>query len=359
LAVGGTPAVASAQSFGDLLARSNRQAMRDWYPAWRAGDVGSSELAVRPAASHALALAVGGRALPTARVLDRVARAQPHWGGQWQSAYWAAELGLAALVMEGDLDRGVLRRVRRAVGAEANRFLGYEVPYLRRNGVVLTPGDTKGEENAWQAMALRVAAALMPRDRHRAAWLRKYRELVVSALARPRDTRGRYGRLLDGGSNVNSDFTVTNHGIRANPDYAAAVLGETGFGLIVAALAHSPLPCEALLNHARIYRRLTESYAADGSIDRGGADALTAGRPPFAFAVVDLQARALGYGGRAAARWQRLHLAAAFAAPRSWLSGGYGPEWNLGLVASAAARGVLLERTAPALRAARRTSPCR
>jgi hypothetical protein len=352
------PSVAGAQSFDDLLERSNRHAVRDWYPDWRSGEVGSSELAVRPAASHALALAVGGQPRLAARVLDRLAQAQPRWGGQWQSAYWAAELGLAALLIEDGLDRGTLRRARRAVGAEADRFVGYEVPYFRRHGVVLTPGDTKGEENAWQAMLLRVAAALRPAHPHRAAWRRKNRELVVSALARPQDTHGRYERLLDGGSNVNADFTVTNHDVRDHPDYAAAVLGETGFQQLVGALTGAPPSCAALLNHAGIYARLTERYEPGGTIRHDSPDPLVDGRPPFGFALVDLQARLLGYGGPAAAHWQRRHLALALH-PRAPWPAPYGDGWNRGLLASVAARGVLLERVASTLRARPGERQCR
>ncbi|HEV7844817.1 MAG TPA: hypothetical protein VGO83_01050 [Thermoleophilaceae bacterium] len=348
-AVLGAPAVAGAQSFDGLLHRSNRQAVRDWYPGWAAAAPGTGEVAVRTAASHAVALAVGGEDRVAAGVVDRLARTEAAWGGQWQSPYWAGELGLAALVLGNRAGRRTRARVRIAVRREAELLLAHDVNFFRRDGVILTPGDTKGEEDGWRGMLLSVAAALMPRDAHRSAWLRKNRAFVVAALARPQDTDGRYAVLLDGGSNVNADFTVTNHNVREHPDYAAALLGETGFQLLTAALSGRRAPCYALMNHRRIYERLTASYAPGGLIRRPFTDVLVQGRPPFAFALVDLQASILGYGGRPAARWQERHLAAALHPSEPWPAP-YGEAWNRGVVASVAARGVLVERLAPALR---------
>jgi hypothetical protein len=313
---------------------------------------------VRPAANFAYALAVGietrryarrttkRRARAAERILSELARTHPGWGGQWQSALWVADMGIAAMLLRDRLARPVRAAVSRIVAGEANRFIGYEVPYYRRNGVVLTPGDTKAEENAWNAKLLAVAVALMPRHRNQRAWARTNRELLVSALARPQDARGRYRWLLAGGSNINADYTVTNHGVREHPDYAAAVLGLTGAQRTVALLAGRPAPEQASLNRRGIYRRLVRSYGRDGSVRRDWHDPLIEGRPPFAFAVVDRDAELSGYGGGAAGRWYRVHVGQVLASRRSWAAP-YGEAWNRGILAYSVANGVLIEHLAP------------
>ena len=275
-------------------------------------------------------------------LLTGLSDSHSQWDHAWQSGLWASEMGVAALLLRHELSGHTRLGVRRVVRSEANRFIGYEVPYYRRHDVVLSPGDTKGEENAWNAGVLSVALALFPRHPNRHAWARKNRELVVSALARPEDAEGRYARLLRGGSNVNSDYTVTNHGQGEHPDYAAAVLGLTGYQVLLAKLQGRPVPSEAFLNHRQIYRRLTRSYERDGTIRRPWHDPLVEGRPPFVFALVDAQARRWGYGGRPAARWERLHLTRTLAPAGEWATP-YGEAWNHGILGAAAARGVLLD----------------
>jgi hypothetical protein len=341
-----TTATAAEPFFPLLLEQSNRYAMRSWYPQFIRQPLGSAEAQVRPPAHFAFALAVGTRSRRRARAVDKilakVSSGHPAWRGAWQGPLWAADLGLATLLLRADLRRPTRLAVRRVVAAEANRVAAEAVPYYRRGGVILTPGDTKAEENAWNAKLLAVALELLPRHRNRRAWARKTGELVVSALARPQDARGRYRRLLRGGSNINSDYTVTNHGIREHPDYAAAVLGLTAFHALLARLADRQAPHAAILNHRGIYRRLTRSYRRDGTIRRGWDDPLVESRPPFVFAVVDLQAQQLRYADTD--RWERLHLRRTLSMGPTWPAP-YGGVWNRALLASSAALGVLWERT--------------
>jgi hypothetical protein len=342
-------------SFTKLLAQSNRYTMRVWYPHRAIG--GSSETAVRPAADQAFALAVGlrigGYERATARrrrlavrtILAELAGAHPNWGGRWQSALWASRMGLAVVLLRDELPRRVRTAVRRVVQTEANRFIAYRVPYYRRGGAILTPGDSKAEENAWNAAVLAAALDLMPDHPNAHAWAVKNRELLVAALARPEDTNGRYAWLLHGGSNINSDFTVANHGIANHPDYAAAVLGLTDAQVLAAALVRRDPPAVATLNHAAIYRRLAGSYRPDGTIRRPFRDPLVEGRPPLEFAVVDLQARLEGVAH--AADWERRHLAQCVAPAEPWVAP-YGEAWSRGLTAATAATGVLATLVPPA-----------
>src|SRR5690606_14105697 len=74
------------------------------------------------------------------------------WGNAWQSALWAYNAAFAGWLLWDDLAPDDRRLVERMVVAEADRFLHYEVPYYQApDGTVITPGDTKAEENAWNA----------------------------------------------------------------------------------------------------------------------------------------------------------------------------------------------------------------
>ena len=92
----------------------------------------------------------------------------------------------------------------------------------------VTPGDTKAEEDAWNAGLLALAGAMMPSAPHAAAWRAKAAELGVAAYSVKADTTSTAvvnGVPLDQrvqGYNVFDDGTVVNHDI-IHPDYAAAV----------------------------------------------------------------------------------------------------------------------------------------
>lgn len=57
---------------------------------------------------------------------------------------------------------------------EADRFLNYKVPYYRDiTGKILSKGDTRAEENAWNSNILTIATAMMPEHNHYDGWMRK------------------------------------------------------------------------------------------------------------------------------------------------------------------------------------------
>ena len=152
------------------------------------------------------------------------------WGGQWQSALWAAQVAEAAWFLWDKLETGAQRDVLRMVIYEADRFNHYPVPYYRdRNGNILFPGDTKAEENAWNSNILSVACLMLPRHPNHKLWDFKNRELQISAYSRPSDllsTEKIDGLRLDTllkGSNMNEDGTVVNHS-RLHPDYMVAFM---------------------------------------------------------------------------------------------------------------------------------------
>lgn len=359
------PADADAARLVSILRNTNRYANITWWSAMgyaqQTGaylDLGGvAERHVRAPANEAFALAVSLRTgvydPATAGVSAAEARARAvklvrslafrhlmnsddGWGGQWQSAMWAAHAGFAGWLLWADLTGADRERVARMVEYEADRFTGYPVPYYRdRSGTIISPGDTKAEENAWNAMGLQVATAMMPTHRRNAAWLGKSVELEISAFSRPADltdstvVNGRPVSQWLRGSNVNDDGFVINHGF-VHPDYSTTVAEN-----VHAALAHSmagqPTPRAAFWGADIVYAALVDhqwqagsSYPPGGAVDPPGGTVYVDGSEHIYYpqgndwgtdrriqpTLLDVQARAFGFDSRASQKgdyWQRLH----------------------------------------------------
>lgn len=185
------------------------------------------------------------------------------WGDQWQSAHWASLLGQGVWMLWGDMDPDIREMTRKVVSLEADRFVaaGYEAPYWTSpDGHVNTPGDTKAEENSWNAMDLQLAVAMMPDHPHAEQWKRAGSELMVSAFSLKSDLGN--VRVVDGravknwlhGYNVRDDGAVINHGI-IHPDYTATPTLQLR-SYLIQSLAGQVIPESAAFNAAFIYRSL-------------------------------------------------------------------------------------------------------
>lgn len=151
------------------------------------------------------------------------------WGDAWQSAHWAQMLGRGAWWIWDDLSPDLRQGVLRVVRHEAGRFVRQEPPAQLR-------GDTKAEENAWNAQIFSMAMALMPNDEEYPAWERAFQRWTLSAFLRPADKNS--PAIVDGrpvsaqfvGANIYDDFTLENHGF-VHPDYMSTFslsLGTAG-----------------------------------------------------------------------------------------------------------------------------------
>jgi len=241
---------------------------------------GRGEGRIRPPASAAFALAVAvrtglvtakdfgdppeavaGRAAEVVKGLAAGHRANGgRWGHAWQSALWAALAAHAGWMVWDDLDAEARRGVAAMVVSEADRFASprYRPPFWNGRG-----GDTKAEENAWNAMILQLAAAMMPDHPHAAAWRRSGTALMISAYATEGDAKSNR-RVIDGqavtdwlagGFNMRDDGRLINHG-RIHPDYmCCATLSLRAH--IVLPLAGRPSPRAAEFNARRVYEVMT------------------------------------------------------------------------------------------------------
>ena len=151
------------------------------------------------------------------------------WGLGWETAHWAMLTGAAAWLVWDRLSPETRSDVVAMMVAEADRQMQLAVPYWALpDGTVLTPGDTKAEECAWNAGLLSLASAMMPSAPHAALWRAKAADLAVAAYSTQSDVtsptlvNGVSGQDRLQGYNAYPDGTVENHQ-RIHPDYAANI----------------------------------------------------------------------------------------------------------------------------------------
>ncbi|SDU57430.1 NEW3 domain-containing protein [Jiangella alkaliphila] len=300
----GLPDDAQAERVRAILLNSSEYTLRTWFPARYGGQTseyldlgGVGEGNVRPPGSAALGLATvlatgaydpAATGVPEERAREVALRlitsiAYRHesnstagaWGTEWQSALWAFNAAFAGWLLWDDLPDADRERLARMVRAEAGVFLDYTVPYYQRpDGTVVTPGDSKAEENAWNAAFLNLAVAMMPEHPDVAVWQDKALELMVSAYSRPSDLHDDTvvnGKPLSewlNGSNIFEDGTLVNHS-RIHPDYFTSIANSVGAPLAYA-LAGRDTPRAALHNAGVVYEALADHvfaappYAAPG-----------------------------------------------------------------------------------------------
>lgn len=349
----------------EILGSSNEYALTTWWRQKFAGQPegylsfgGTGEHQIRPVAAESLALATAiatgsydpaVTGVPVEEARARTARlvgslAHAHYGNRgggwsgptsWQGALWAALTAQAAWLIWDDLDAGARREVEVMIETEADRFLDYEVPYwTAADGTVLSPGDTKAEENSWNSMLLQAATAMMPDHPRHDAWMAKNVELLLSAHAKPSDVadvtpvNGRPLNEWIDGWNVEEDGRAYNHD-RLHPDYMATMVQQLYAG-VTSTLAGRPTPAAALHNMELLYGNFVDRdypappyVAPGGTIYRPGSGAVYYpegtdwGRSRrLQFVAVDAMSAAFGVD-RAASRdgryWLALHGADALA----------------------------------------------
>lgn len=183
------------------------------------------------------------------------------WGGDWQAAHWAYYSGYAAWLLWDDISPADQRYLTQMIVAEADRFLSIVPLYYKDNtGKILFPGDSKIEEDAWNAELLYLAAVMFPQHQHADKWLRRAEEYLMASTALPSDLKN--PRIIQGravsewvrGSNMEEPGFVINHGI-IHPLYNA--LASMINAPIVFSLTGKPTPEAARFNLDKLYYSIT------------------------------------------------------------------------------------------------------
>jgi hypothetical protein len=227
-------------------------------------------------AIHRVELAIRGAALTSVANTT----AGENWGQglpaaqSWEAAYWAAHTAEAAWWLWDDLGRSTKLAVAKMVEHDANALLERTVPYWAdKSGKIISPGDTKAEENSWNSHLLAVAQAMMPHHPNAAMWRQKASEYQVSAYSRQSDLANT--ALVDGkqvkdwlsGYNVFDDGVLVNHN-RVHPDYLVSDLPRYASTIDVS-LAGQAIPQSMVFNAALVYHALTEVRFTPGASPYG------------------------------------------------------------------------------------------
>ena len=227
------------------------------------------------------------------------------WGQRWLSAPVVSYLDLSVLRLNshaGSADsEGRIARLRRnalrITEEEADARLTEAYPYLPYDSS--TTGDSKAEENAWEASLLAAAANFMPEHAHAGAWDLKARQLAFDAITRACDPPDSGGVKT---ATVTEDFALSNHDFFPNPTYAAATLLLLGQGALAYRLSGREVPSEFEHNARELYAAykgyVDEDLGWTISSDPSGDATLF----PFAFDPY-LEARAVARRVQARSLW--------------------------------------------------------
>lgn len=176
------------------------------------------------------------------------------WGRDWQSALMVYYLAYGSQQVWGSLPMQTRELVASAVATEADRLLATPPLYYQdASGTIIRPGDSKSEENAWNATLLLYAARAFPGNPHASDWEKQGRWYQITAYATPNQV-GTDPRI--NGSNLNADGTVTNHN-RIHPDYMLTQAEFIAKVKLFSAQTHTAVPTETANNFGLVWRALT------------------------------------------------------------------------------------------------------
>jgi len=182
------------------------------------------------------------------------------WGSGFQTAHWAQLTGEAAWLLWDKLTPQTRDYVADMILSEADFRLGQPTPYWTdKTGTVLPgfAGNTRAEDDSWNAALLELAVDMMPKAPHAYAYRAKAIQLETGAYATKADltnptlVNGVAVSTRLGGSNILDDGTVINHGI-VHPDYATNVQ-QLWWAADLAGLAGRAVPEAAFHNASLVY----------------------------------------------------------------------------------------------------------
>ena len=158
-----------------------------------------------------------------------------YWGSTgkddhvWESSLWAMSVAYSAFFQWSRLSDSQRTCIYRMLKAECNYELEREIPTGYR-------GDTKAEENGWEADVLAATLGLFPDDELAPRWFQRLREFAINSYSHPKDATNHTridndyeGTVADlyKGQNLYEDYTLQNHNL-FHTSYQNVVMQELG-----------------------------------------------------------------------------------------------------------------------------------
>lgn len=180
-----------------------------------------------------------------------------NWGDAWQSPLWVA-YGINAAWLCWPAGSAENRQLALNVLIhEADRIMDRPPPAWNGEG-----GNTRAEENAWDALIVELAAVMLPSHPHQPCWQEQAIRYRLNAVAAEKDLTN--GLILHGravkdwitGYNLFADGSLVNHRIHPHPDYINAPLSLSGEGSLYYALAGRKIPEANRYNSELLYQSL-------------------------------------------------------------------------------------------------------
>ena len=148
----------------------------------------------------------------------------------WESSLWAMSVAYSAFFQWDKLSDQQKDYIYRLLKAECNYELSRAIP----TGYV---GDTKAEENGWEADILAATLGLFPNDALAPRWFLRLREFAINSYSQKDDVKDntvidpdydmKTVKLLYKGKNLYDDFTLQNHNY-FHTSYQNVVIQELG-----------------------------------------------------------------------------------------------------------------------------------
>ena len=166
----------------------------------------------------------------------KVCSGNGYWGSTrsgdsvWESSLWAMSVAYSAYFQWDKLSDAQKNYIYKLLVAECNYELQRSIPTAYK-------GDTKAEENGWEADILAATLGLFPNDELAPRWFERLREFAINSYSHPMDATNT--TVLDPwydqktvadlylGQNLYDDFSLQNHNL-FHTSYQNVVMQELG-----------------------------------------------------------------------------------------------------------------------------------